>query len=315
MYSLMRQALARMSEAVHHYEGHVATFTGDGLMALFGAPIAHEDSARRAVAAALRMQAALEEYGGGIERRHGVGCRFRVGLNTGPVVVGTVADDLRMDFTAIGDTVNLAARMEQAAGPGSVLISEPTHRAVEHPLVERHAAAARRRVVSIVPRDDRHESRRIGDRAGQRSEMVERPRQRHRAGAAHATVRGLEAHDAAARRGQPDGAAGVAAQRTEREPRGHGGRRAAAGAAGAVAGLPRILDVAVMGVVPERAHRQLGHVQLAERHRAGLAQARDRRALDRRRKVLARHGAARGRKARHVAEILVGEGHAVERAA
>jgi class 3 adenylate cyclase/tetratricopeptide (TPR) repeat protein len=130
MYSLMRQALARMSEAVHHYEGHVATFTGDGLMALFGAPIAHEDSARRAVAAALRMQVSLEEYGAEIERRHGVGCRFRVGLNTGPVVVGTVADDLRMDFTAIGDTVNLAARMEQAAGPGSVLISEPTHRAV-----------------------------------------------------------------------------------------------------------------------------------------------------------------------------------------
>jgi class 3 adenylate cyclase/tetratricopeptide (TPR) repeat protein len=130
MYSLMRQALARMSDAVHHYEGYVATFTGDGLMALFGAPIAHEDSARRAVAAALRMQTSLEEYGADIERRHGVGCRFRIGLNTGPVVVGTVADDLRMDFTAIGDTVNLAARMEQNAEPGTVLISEPTHRAV-----------------------------------------------------------------------------------------------------------------------------------------------------------------------------------------
>jgi class 3 adenylate cyclase/tetratricopeptide (TPR) repeat protein len=130
MYSLMREALALMSAAVHHYEGYVATFTGDGLMALFGAPIAHENSARRAVAAALRMQASLEEYGAEIERRHGVGCRFRVGLNTGPVVVGTVAEDLRMDFTAIGDTVNLAARMEQTAEPGSVLISEPTHRAV-----------------------------------------------------------------------------------------------------------------------------------------------------------------------------------------
>ncbi|HKY74497.1 MAG TPA: adenylate/guanylate cyclase domain-containing protein, partial [Acidimicrobiia bacterium] len=130
MYSLMREALARMSDAVHHYEGYVATFTGDGLMALFGAPIAHEDSARRAVSAALRMQASLEEYGAEIERRHGVGCRFRVGLNTGPVVVGTVAEDLRMDFTAIGDTVNLAARMEQTAEPGTVLISEPTHRVV-----------------------------------------------------------------------------------------------------------------------------------------------------------------------------------------
>jgi len=130
MYSLMREALARMSDAVHHYEGYVATFTGDGLMALFGAPIAHEDSAHRAVAAALRMQASLDEYGAEIEGRHGVGCRFRVGLNTGPVVVGTVADDLRMDFTAIGDTVNLAARMEQTAEPGTVFISEPTHRLV-----------------------------------------------------------------------------------------------------------------------------------------------------------------------------------------
>ena len=130
MYTLMREALSRMSEAVHAYEGHVATFTGDGMMALFGAPIAHEDSARRAVAAALRMQSALDQYGGEIERRHGVDCRFRVGLNTGPVVVGTVTDDLRMDFTAIGDTVNLAARMEQVADPGSVLVSEHTQRAI-----------------------------------------------------------------------------------------------------------------------------------------------------------------------------------------
>jgi class 3 adenylate cyclase/tetratricopeptide (TPR) repeat protein len=129
MYSLMRAALSRMSEAVHVYEGHVATFTGDGMMALFGAPIAHEDSARRGLAAALRMQASLDAYGREVEQRHGVGCRFRVGLNTGPVVVGTVTDDLRMDFTAIGDTVNLAARMEQMADPGSVLISEDTHRA------------------------------------------------------------------------------------------------------------------------------------------------------------------------------------------
>lgn len=120
MYTLMRDSLSRMSEAVHRYEGHVATFTGDGLMALFGAPIAHEDSARRAVAAALLMQRSLED----------VGCRFRVGLNTGPVVVGTVTDDLHMDFTALGDTVNLAARLEQLAEPGDVWISGHTHRPV-----------------------------------------------------------------------------------------------------------------------------------------------------------------------------------------
>lgn len=130
MYSLMRGAIERMSHAVHAHEGHVATFTGDGMMALFGAPIAHEDSARRAVTAALRMQSSLESYREEIERLHGVSCHFRLGLNTGPVVVGTVTDDLEMDFTAIGDTVNLAARMEQSADPGTVLISEHTFRAV-----------------------------------------------------------------------------------------------------------------------------------------------------------------------------------------
>jgi class 3 adenylate cyclase len=130
MYSVMRECLSRMTEAVHHYEGYVANFTGDGMMALFGAPIAHEDSARRAVAAAMRMQQALEQYAREIAQRHGVPVRFRVGLNTGPVVVGTVTDDLQMDFTAIGDTVNLAARMQQVAEPGSVFISEPTHRIV-----------------------------------------------------------------------------------------------------------------------------------------------------------------------------------------
>jgi class 3 adenylate cyclase len=130
MYSLMREAISRMSEAVHRYEGHVASFTGDGMMALFGAPIAHEDSARRAVATALHMQRSLDEYAEEVQRRHGVDCRFRFGLNTGPVVVGTVTDDLRMDFTAIGDTVNLAARIEQVADPGTVLLSEQTHRMV-----------------------------------------------------------------------------------------------------------------------------------------------------------------------------------------
>src|SRR5260370_21243134 len=127
MYWFMREGLIRMTEAVHRYEGYIASFTGDGVMALFGAPIAHEDSARRAVAAALRMQASLEQYGSEMAEGHDVACRFRVGLNTGPVVVGTVTDDLQMNFTAIGDTANLAARMEQVADPGSVFISEPTH--------------------------------------------------------------------------------------------------------------------------------------------------------------------------------------------
>src|SRR5437870_4156793 len=130
MYAFMRESLSRMAAAVDRYEGYVATFTGDGIMALFGAPIAHEDSARRAVAAALSMQASLDQYASVMKRTHGVECLFRVGLNTGPVVVGTVTDKLQMDFTAIGDTVNLAARMEQAADPGGILISGPTHRIV-----------------------------------------------------------------------------------------------------------------------------------------------------------------------------------------
>ena len=113
-------------EAVHHYEGTITQFLGDGVMALFGAPIAHEDSARRAVAAALQMQRSLDEYATEVKQRHPVECQFRVGLNTGPVVVGKINDNLDMDYTALGDTVNLAARMQQMAEPGSVYLSENT---------------------------------------------------------------------------------------------------------------------------------------------------------------------------------------------
>ena len=131
VYDLMQRCLSRMMEAVHRYEGTITTFTGDGVMALFGAPIAHEDSARRAVAAALEMQKSLDEYGAEVKKRHAIECRFRVGLNTGPVVVGKISDSLDMDYTALGDTVNLAARMEQLAEPGAVYLSENTYRAVQ----------------------------------------------------------------------------------------------------------------------------------------------------------------------------------------
>jgi class 3 adenylate cyclase/tetratricopeptide (TPR) repeat protein len=130
VYDIMRRAVALMLEAVHRYEGTVTQFRGDGVMALFGAPIAHEDAARRAVAAALAMQRALTEYAGAVEERHGLRLQFRVGLNTGPVVVGTISDTLAMDYTAIGDTVNLAARMEQLAEPGAVYLSAHTESAV-----------------------------------------------------------------------------------------------------------------------------------------------------------------------------------------
>jgi class 3 adenylate cyclase/tetratricopeptide (TPR) repeat protein len=131
VYSLMQGCFARMMDAVHRYEGTITQFLGDGVMALFGAPIAHEDSARRAVAAALEMQEALGEYGDEVKRSHAIDCQFRVGLNTGPVVVGSIGDNLDMDYTAIGDTINIASRLETAAEPGTVYVSEATRRAAQ----------------------------------------------------------------------------------------------------------------------------------------------------------------------------------------
>lgn len=131
LYRLMQGAFERMMTAVHKYEGTITQFRGDGIMALFGAPIAHEDAARRAVSAALEMQTALVDYSEQTRLEHGVEFQFRVGLNTGPVVVGSIGDNLEMDYTAIGDTANLAARMEQGADPGTVFISDNTYHAVK----------------------------------------------------------------------------------------------------------------------------------------------------------------------------------------
>ena len=131
VYNLMQRCLGRMMDAVHRYEGTVTTFTGDGVMALFGAPIAHEDSARRAVAAALDMQKSLADFSDEVRKAHSIDCQFRVGLNTGPVVVGKISDNLDMDYTALGDTVNLASRMESLADPGTVFMTEETHRLVK----------------------------------------------------------------------------------------------------------------------------------------------------------------------------------------
>jgi len=97
------------------YEGTINQFTGDGVMALFGAPVSHEDHAQRACYAALCIQKALGEYGNKIKKDTGVEFRMRVGLNSGPVIVGAIGDDLRMDYTAVGDTINLGFRMESMA--------------------------------------------------------------------------------------------------------------------------------------------------------------------------------------------------------
>jgi class 3 adenylate cyclase/tetratricopeptide (TPR) repeat protein len=130
VHGFMRRAFERMLAEVHRYEGTVNQFLGDGIMALFGAPVAHEDHARRAVHAALGIRQALDAYQDELRAAHGVTFRVRQGLNTGLVVVGSIGDDLRMDYTAVGDTTNVAARMQQAAGPGHVVVSEATHRLV-----------------------------------------------------------------------------------------------------------------------------------------------------------------------------------------
>jgi len=115
-------------DEIHRCEGTVGEFRGDGVMALFGAPIAHEDHAQRACHAALAIQRAMEEYGDRINRIHGMKFKMRIGLNSGTVVVGSIGDDLRMDYTAMGDTTNLAARLETSAQPGSVLVSGNLYR-------------------------------------------------------------------------------------------------------------------------------------------------------------------------------------------
>ena len=115
-----------LAEGVHRFEGTVNQYTGDGIMALFGAPIAHEDHARRACYAALHLAEALRRYGEELKRTRGLGFSVRMGLNSGEVVVGRIGDDLRMDYTAQGHTVGLAARMEQLAGPERVYLTEHT---------------------------------------------------------------------------------------------------------------------------------------------------------------------------------------------
>jgi tetratricopeptide (TPR) repeat protein len=112
-----------MMEAVHRYEGTVNQVMGDGIMALFGAPVAHEDHAVRACYAALRMQESVKKYAEDIRRSHGAVVKIRVGLNSGEVVVRAIGSDLRMDYTAVGQTTHLAARMEQLADPGTTLLT------------------------------------------------------------------------------------------------------------------------------------------------------------------------------------------------
>jgi class 3 adenylate cyclase/tetratricopeptide (TPR) repeat protein len=128
---ILDPVLTHMMDAVHRYEGTVNQVMGDGIMALFGAPIAREDHAVRACYAALRMQEAVNQYAEEARRTHGVTVQIRVGLNSGEVVVRAIGNDLHMDYTAVGETTHLAARMEQLARPGTVLIALATRDLVE----------------------------------------------------------------------------------------------------------------------------------------------------------------------------------------
>src|SRR5262249_338966 len=121
VHQIIDRCFEFITTEVHRFEGTINQYTGDGVMALFGAPVAHEDSPRRAVHAALGIQRALRAYAEELQEQRGLALQIRMGLNTGLVVVGKIGDDLRMDYTAVGDTTNLAARMQQMARPGSVL--------------------------------------------------------------------------------------------------------------------------------------------------------------------------------------------------
>jgi predicted ATPase/class 3 adenylate cyclase len=130
LHLLLDRVLQLAAQAVHRYDGTVNSYLGDGMMALFGAPIALEDHALRAVHAALTIQETIRGLNAEVQRELGVSVRLRIGLNTGSVVVGRIGDDLRMDYTANSNTVHLASRLQTVAEPGAIVIAEDTQRAV-----------------------------------------------------------------------------------------------------------------------------------------------------------------------------------------
>jgi class 3 adenylate cyclase len=125
--AIMNRAFDRLSPVIYRYEGTIARLLGDAVLAFFGAPVAHEDDPIRAVHAALEFINVAREYSAEVSRSHNIRFEIRVGLNTGPVVVGKVGSDLKYEYTAMGDAVNLAARMQSAAKPMTVLISQYTY--------------------------------------------------------------------------------------------------------------------------------------------------------------------------------------------
>jgi class 3 adenylate cyclase len=130
VHQIMDGCFKILMDEIHNHHGTINQFTGDGVMALFGAPLALEDHAQDACRAALSIQKSMKAYSMVLEGKHNINFQMRIGINSGSVVVGSIGDDLRMDYTAVGDTTNLAARMESKANPGTVLVSPNTYRKV-----------------------------------------------------------------------------------------------------------------------------------------------------------------------------------------
>jgi class 3 adenylate cyclase len=130
-HRIMNRFFAILSEGVHRFEGTINQYTGDGIMALFGAPIAHEDHAQRACFSAVSLKEDLRRYAEGLRSEKDIDFSVRIGLHSGEVVVGKIGDDLRMDYTALGHTASLGARMEQIAAPGKAYLTEDTAKLVE----------------------------------------------------------------------------------------------------------------------------------------------------------------------------------------
>ena len=184
MHALLNGFFELALAEVHRYEGTINQFLGDGFMALFGAPLAHEDDARRAAVAAFKIRRALKDRSSYAGLGPGAELAVRMGLNTGLVVVGSIGDNLRMDYTAVGDTTNVAARLQQAAAPGEILISEATARLVRGELRLLPAGAltvkgksdpvTAYKVVGVAPRQSAFEhaaERAFGRFVGRESEL------------------------------------------------------------------------------------------------------------------------------------------------
>ncbi len=131
VHQIMDGCFKILMDEIHDHQGTINQFTGDGVMALFGAPLALENHAKKACEASLAIQNAIKSYSKEIEAKFAVSFKMRIGLNSGQVVVGSIGDDLRMDYTAIGDTTNLAARMESTAEAGTILISPNTYKQIK----------------------------------------------------------------------------------------------------------------------------------------------------------------------------------------